>query len=57
MHEHILGLLHEIDEICRKYEITYYAAGGTTIGAARHHGFIPWDDDADLYMTRENFYR
>lgn len=53
--EHLLGLLKEIDWICRKYEITYYTAGGTVIGAARHKGFIPWDDDVDLYMDRENF--
>lgn len=57
LHEKILNLLHEIDRICRKYNITYYAAGGTTIGAVRHRGFIPWDDDADLYMTRDEFYR
>ena len=55
LHENILVLLHEIDAICRKYGITYYTAGGTTIGAVRHNGFIPWDDDADLYMTRDNF--
>lgn len=55
LHKKILELLREIDAICRKYDITYYAAGGTTIGAIRHKGFIPWDDDADIYMTRENF--
>lgn len=55
LHRKILELLKEIDKICRKYDITYYAAGGTTIGAIRHRGFIPWDDDADLYMTRDNF--
>lgn len=57
LQEHLLKLLKEIDSICKKYDITYYAAGGTTIGAVRHNGFIPWDDDADLYMTRDNFYR
>ena len=57
LHENILVLLHEIDAICKKYNVTYYAAGGTTIGAVRHKGFIPWDDDADLYMTRDNFKR
>ena len=54
-HEKTLNLLKEIDSICRKYGIVYYAAGGTTIGAIRHGGFIPWDDDADIYMTRDNF--
>lgn len=57
LHKKILELLKEIDSICKKYDITYYAAGGTTIGAIRHRGFIPWDDDADLYMTRDNFYK
>ena len=52
-----MDMLIEIDQICRKYGITYYAAGGTVIGAARHNGFIPWDDDADLYMTRDEFMR
>ena len=51
----ILSLIKEIDAICKKYNITYYASGGTVIGAFRHDGFIPWDDDADIYMTRDNF--
>lgn len=53
----ILNLIKEIDAICRKYHITYYASGGTVIGAFRHGGFIPWDDDADIYMTRDNFHK
>ncbi|RGD74664.1 LicD family protein [Anaerofustis stercorihominis] len=57
LHLELLKLLKEIDNICKKYNITYYAAGGTTIGAVRHKGLIPWDDDADLYMTRKEFYR
>ena len=52
-----LNLLKEIDAICRENGIVYYAAGGTVIGAARHKGFIPWDDDIDIYMTRDNFYK
>lgn len=47
--------MKEVDAFCKEYGITYYCAGGTVIGAARHHGFIPWDDDIDIYMTRENF--
>lgn len=51
----LLTLLKEIDYICKKYDITYYAEGGTIIGALRHNGFIPWDDDMDIVMTRDNF--
>jgi len=50
-----LRLMKEIDEICKKYDITYYGEGGTVIGALRHRGFIPWDDDMDIVMTRGNF--
>lgn len=53
--EGLLDLLKEIDEICREHNIIYYVAGGTVIGAVRHEGFIPWDDDIDLYMTRDNW--
>lgn len=53
----LLELLKVLDEICRKYKITYYTAGGTVIGAIRHGGFIPWDDDIDVYMTRAEFWR
>lgn len=53
--KHLLDLLREVDAFCREHNITYYCAGGTVIGAARHRGFIPWDDDIDIYMTRENF--
>ena len=55
LREKLLTLLKEIDYICKKYDITYYAEGGTIIGALRHNGFIPWDDDMDLVMTRDNF--
>lgn len=45
----------EIDNICQKRGITIYLIGGSTIGAVRHHGFIPWDDDLDLAITRSDF--
>lgn len=53
--EFTLKLMKEVDCICRKYGIEYYLAGGSVIGALRHKGFIPWDDDMDVYMTRDNW--
>ncbi|MBR1806854.1 MAG: LicD family protein [Selenomonadaceae bacterium] len=52
-----LEIWAEVDRICRKHNITYWAAGGTLIGAVRHNGFIPWDDDIDLWVTRPDFNR
>lgn len=53
--EGLLKLLKEIDSICKANNIRYYVSGGTVIGAVRHEGFIPWDDDVDVYMTRDNW--
>ncbi len=50
-----LRTLKKLDEVCRKYDIRYWAAFGTLIGAIRHKGFIPWDDDLDVCMMREDF--
>lgn len=50
-----LDLFAEFDRVCKKYNITYIASGGTMLGAVRHHGFIPWDDDMDLMMTRDQY--
>ena len=51
----LLQLLKEIDAICKKYDIEYFLAGGTALGTVRNHVFLPWDDDIDLYITRDNW--
>lgn len=53
----ILEIAKDVDSICRKHNIDYYLLGGSCIGAIRHKGFIPWDDDLDIIMSRENYNR
>lgn len=51
----ILSIIKDIDTLCKKNEIDYYLLGGSAIGAIRHHGFIPWDDDLDIVMDDKNY--
>lgn len=51
----VLKLMLEFERICKKHNLTYYLAGGTILGAIRHGGFIPWDDDMDITMPRPDY--
>lgn len=52
-----LDLLNEFFRVCHEYDIEAYVVAGTLLGAIRHKGFIPWDDDVDVCMNRDNFER
>ena len=52
-----IELISEVDRICKKYSIKYNMVGGTMLGAIRHKGHIPWDDDADIGFLRKEYER
>lgn len=57
LHARLVEILADIDRICRQSHLRYFLGGGTALGAIRHGGFIPWDDDMDLCMPRADFDR
>ena len=52
-----LDALCELDRVCKAHGLSYFLAYGTLLGALRHQGFIPWDDDVDVHMPREDYER
>ena len=52
-----LSILSYIDEVCTKNNLRYYLCGGTLIGAIRHKGYIPWDDDIDIMLPRTDYHK
>ena len=57
LQDKMLEMLLFFDNFCKENGLRYYLCGGGLIGAIRHHGFIPWDDDIDLFMPREDYER
>ncbi len=51
----ILGIMVDIDRFCENNNVEYFLMGGSALGAKRHGGFIPWDDDLDIFMTPDNY--
>ncbi len=57
LHQILLGMLVDVAAVCEDLDIPFFLGEGTLIGAIRHHGFVPWDDDLDLYMLRSDYER
>ncbi len=55
IHQVQIKMLKQIDEICEKENLRYWLCGGTLLGAMRHKGFIPWDDDVDIFMPMKDY--
>ena len=51
----LIEIAKEYIKVCEKLNLRYFALGGTALGAMRHNGFIPWDDDIDFCMPREDY--
>ena len=55
MQHRMTEMLVEIDKICRRHDLKYWLCSGTLLGCVRHGGYIPWDDDLDIEMLREDY--
>ena len=55
MQHRMTEMLGEIDKICRRHNLKYWLCSGTLLGCVRHGGYIPWDDDLDIEMLREDY--